>query len=641
MSRLWLACVAVALFAAPLRAADPASLEQVAGWVRSHCLECHSAESSEGGLDLSGFSSADAVAAGPEEWRKILVRVRNGEMPPEGSEPLPLADREQLAGWIEQTLRAAACAAGDDPGPAPLRRLNRTEYRTTIRDLLGIHFNAGHSLPADGAGGEGFDNAAETLFLSPVHAEKYLEAAREALEYVDKDSKSRALLLIAAPNEQTSPEAAARAVLERFATRAFRRPVAQEELAALLELFASAQAREETYEQSLYFAMQAVLIAPQFLFRLETPVAGDKPQPVNDYELATRLSYFLWASMPDEELFRVAAEGKLHEPDVLRQQTVRMLEDDKARGLAEGFAGQWLGTAELGGRLKPDKGLFKRYDEELESAMREEPVLVFQEIVAKNRSLLDLLDTDFTYVNKRLANHYGFDDGEVKQKLEQRPIRVELPAGHLRGGVLTMGGVLAVTSFPHRTSPVLRGKWVLENLLGSKLPPPPPDAGELAEDEGSAAGKTLRERLTAHRRDAKCAACHDRLDPLGFALENFDAVGRWRTEEGGQPIDAKGELPGGATVDGAESLKQAMLARKDEFTRHLSAKLLGYALGRGLVDADYCTIDRLAERLAAHEHRSQELILGIVESVPFRQRRPDPAESAEAQTAAAQPQESP
>ncbi len=646
MLRLPLAFVAAALVAVPSRAADLASLEQVTGWVGGYCLECHNAASPEAGLDLSGFASAEHVAANTEEWRKILARVQNGEMPPEGSEPLPLADREQLAGWIQHTLRAAACAAGDDPGPAPLRRLNRTEYRTTIRDLLGIHFNAGHSLPADGAGGEGFDNAAETLFLSPVHAEKYLEAAREALEYVDKDSKARALLLIAQPNEQTTPEAAARQVLERFATRAFRRPVTEEELAALLALFASAQAREETYEQSLYFAMQAVLIAPQFLFRLEQPVTGSSPQPVGDYDLAMRLSYFVWSSMPDDELFRLAAEGKLREPDVLRQQTLRMLADDKARGLAEGFVGQWLGTAELGGRVKPDKGLFKRYDEELESAMREEPILVFQEIVAKNRSLLDLLDTDFTYVNKRLANHYGFDDGEVKQKLEQRPIRVDLPAGHLRGGVLTMGGVLAVTSFPHRTSPVLRGKWVLETLLGSKLPPPPPDAGQLAEDETSTAGKTLRERLLAHRRDAKCAACHDRLDPLGFALEHFDAVGRWRDDEHGQPIDAKGELPGGATVDGAESLKQAMLARKDEFVRHLSAKLLGYALGRGLVDADYCTIDRLAERLAGNEHRSQELILGIVESVPFRQRRPDPAEPAPdepapAEAAVAQPQESP
>jgi hypothetical protein len=640
MLRLWPLGLLVALLVAPVRAAELASLDQVTGWVTKHCVECHSAESAEGGLDLSTFSSPAAVAEHAEEWRKILVRVRNGEMPPEGSEPLPLADREQLAGWIEQTLRAAACAAGDDPGPAPLRRLNRTEYRTTIRDLLGIHFNAGHSLPADGAGGEGFDNAAETLFLSPVHAEKYLEAAREALEYVDKDSQARALLLIAQPNEQTTPEAAARQVLERFATRAFRRPVTEDELAALLALFASAQSREETYEQSVYFAMQAVLIAPQFLFRLEEPVAGDKPQPVNDYELATRLSYFLWASMPDEELFRLAAEGKLREPDVLRQQTLRMLEHDRARGLAEGFAGQWLGTAELGGRVKPDKQLFKRYDEELESAMREEPILVFQEILAKNRSLLDLLDTDFTYMNKRLARHYGLDDGDVKKMLEQRPIRVDLPQGHLRGGVVTMAGVLAVTSFPHRTSPVLRGKWVLETLLGSKLPPPPPDAGELAEDEGSAAGKTLRERLMVHRRDAKCAACHDRLDPMGFALEHFDAVGRWRDDENGQPIDAKGELPGGGVVDGAESLKQAMLARKDEFVRHLSAKLLGYAVGRGLVDADYCTIDRLAERLSTREYRSQELILGIVESVPFRQRRPAPA-TPDVEQAATSQQESP
>jgi cytochrome c553 len=630
----WCALLGLAM-RATAATAEP-SFDQAAELVRGHCLECHQADEPEAGLDLSGFTSPEAVAAQPRSWRKVLRRLRAGEMPPEDAEPLALEDREALAAWVEGALRAAACSAGSDPGPSPLRRLNRTEYRTTIRDLLGIHFDAGHALPADGAGGEGFDNAAETLFLSPVHGEKYLEAAREALEYAAKDSRARALLLVAAPSEQLSQTDAARQILERFATRAFRRPVAADELESLLGLFAAASERGEPFDQAVFFALQSVLIAPQFLFRFEEPVAGNEPRPVGDYELATRLSYFLWSSLPDDELLRLAGEGKLHDDAVLRQQVLRMLDDDKLRGLAEGFASQWLGTGELGTRIKPDPKLFRRYDEELESAMREEPILVFQEILAKNRSLLDLLQADFTYVNKKLARHYGLDDDDVKRKLEQRPVRVRLPAGHPRGGVLTMGGVLAVTSFPHRTSPVLRGKWVLETLLGASLPPPPPDAGELAETDEGAAPRTLRERLLAHRRDAKCAACHERLDPLGFALEHYDAVGRWRDEDAGQPIDSRGELPGGIVLGGAGDLKQAMLARQDEFVRHLAGKLLGYALGRGLVDADQCTIDALATRLAAHDYAAQELILGIVESVPFRQRRPDSVDPPQAAEPAAQ-----
>ena len=603
--------------------AEKLSFQEAQELLEAHCHSCHSGDEPEGGLSLVRFDSEESIGEDAETWNHVIARLEAGEMPPEGETPLLIEDREQLVDWIKSTLRTAACDGKAQPGPAPLRRLNRTEYSITIRDLLGIHVDAGHGLPADGAGGAGFDNAAETLFLSPVHAEKYLEAAKEALDYAAKDSAARELLLIATPDDDTSPECAARTVLKRFATRAYRRPVDETELDRLLQLFKQARERGEPFESAIFYSMQAVLISPHFLFLVEQPAEGSEPQPLSDYELASRLSYFLWSSMPDDELFELAERGKLHDCDVLRKQVVRMLKDEKSRGIAEHFVGQWLGTRALGSEHKPDGALFPRYDHELETSLREEPIMVFQEILSENRSLLELLDADYTYVNRDLARHYRIEDHaeqNAKIDLNQQLQRVPLPEDDPRGGVITMAGVLTVSSYPERTSPVLRGKWVLESLLGSPPPPPPPDAGELSEEEEDVAGKTLRERLEIHRRSEQCASCHERMDPIGFGLENFDAIGRWRTEEAGKEIDASGELPGGVSFSGPRELKQVLLNRKDDFVRHLATRMLSYALGRGLVNQDYCTIDKAVDSLQKNEYRAQELVWEIVWSVPFRYR---------------------
>jgi mono/diheme cytochrome c family protein len=591
------------------------SFPEVQALLKTYCVQCHQGKAPAAKLNLSRFRTIESVRDQPRVWNRMLVRVRNGEMPPQGKPAPAMKQREAFVAWVESTLRTAACADGILPGRAPLRRLNRSEYAATVRDLLNVHFNAGHALPADGAGGEGFDNAAETLFLSPVHAEKYLEAAKQALEYGAKDSRARARFLIAEPDAQTSPEQAARKILEAFLPRAFRRPAREGEVERYLALFRGSQGRGGTFDDSILFALQGVLISPHFLFRLEEPNPHKEPRPLGDYELATRLSYFLWGSMPDDTLFDLAAKGKLGEDGTLNEQVARMLKDVRAREFAERFTEQWLGTRELGRDIKPDRALFPMYhDPELQSAIRYEPILFLQEILAENLSLLNLLDSKFTILTNKLQRHYGL---EVKG-LTQSPKRAELPENSHRGGVLGMAAVLAVSSYPQRTSPVLRGKWILDALLGTPPPAPPPNVPELKEEHAGDAPQTLRERLLQHRQSPGCASCHNRIDPLGFALENYDVLGRWRTEDAGKPLDSKGELPDGTIFDGPDQLKAVLLERKDGFLRHLTTKMLGYALGRGLTYEEYCTVDRIVEQLPKEEYRAHTLVQEIVRSVPFR-----------------------
>lgn len=576
--------------------------------LRSHCVACHQGRSPAGGFNAAKLTAPDSLRVEPKLWSTAALRIREGDMPPKKAPALPPEQREQLVAWVDASLKAAACMDGITAPPAPMRRLNRAEYAATIRDLLNVHFNAGHALPADGAGGEGFDNAAETLFLSPIHAEKYLEAARQALEYGAKDPKSRAAFLIAEPNAQVYPEQAARTVLDAFLPRAFRRPVKPEETERYAALFRRARQKGESFDGAILYALTGVLVSPHFLFR----VAEVNPH----YEMASRLSYFLWGSMPDATLFELAAQGRLQDPATLDAQVERMLKDAKAREFAENFVEQWLGTRELGRDIKPDPALFSQYyDAELQSAIRYEPILFFQEILAANESVLNLLDSRFTILTNKLHRHYGLTG---KEKLSQQPKRVELPEGSPRGGVLGMAAVLAVSSYPQRTSPVLRGKWVLEAVLGTPPPPPPPNVPELKDEHGGATPATLRERLMQHRQNPTCATCHNRIDPLGFGLENYDVLGRWRTEEAGKPVDSRGELPDGTTFDGPAQLKTILLRKKTQFVRNLTSKLLGYALNRGLTFADQCTVDQIVQRLEQDDYRAQTLIREIVRSAPFR-----------------------
>jgi mono/diheme cytochrome c family protein len=585
--------------------------------MRSRCIGCHSGKEPSGKLDLARAATLRTFEENPRTWQRIFTRVRDGDMPPQQAPTLDAARRERFVQWIDSTLRTTACADGIAPGPAPLRRLNRAEYAATVRDLLNIHFNAGQSLPADGAGGEGFDNAAETLFLSPIHAEKYLEAARQALEYGASDPRSRTRFLVASPNADTSPEQAARKIIDAFLPRAFRRPALPGEAGRYLALFENARQRGESFDHAVIYALQAVLMSPHFLFRLEEPNSHREPRLAGDYEIASRLSYFLWGTMPDQTLFDLAAAGKLSDPAELAAQVPRMLKDQKSLEFVDSFVEQWLGTRELGRDVKPDAKLFPAfYDAEIQSALRYEPILFFQEILVGNLSLLNLIDSRFSVFTNKLARHYGYE----MKGLKQQPAKVDLPENSRRGGLLGMGAIMAVSSLPHRTSPVLRGKWVLDALLGTPPPPPLQDVPPLPDNREGEPPRTLRERLMEHRRNPVCGSCHNRIDPLGFPLEHYDVLGRWRETDEGRPIDAAGVLPDGARFDGPDQMKAVLMERKELLLRNLASKMLAYALGRGLILEDTCTVDRIVEALAKENYAAQTLIREIVLSVPFRYR---------------------
>ncbi|MEO8127071.1 MAG: DUF1592 domain-containing protein [Bryobacteraceae bacterium] len=403
-----------------------------------------------------------------------------------------------------------------------------------------------------------------------------------------------------------NPECSRR-VVENLARRAYRRPATPQEVDRLTGLVAMVQKDGESFEEGVRIAVQSVLVSPQFLFRVEHDGAG--AYPVSNFELASRLSYFLWSSMPDDELMRAA----LREPGVLEGQIRRLLASPKSDALVENFASQWLNLRLLD-RKRPDGAQFPTVDDELVDAMRRETTLFTEAVVREDRSILDFLDGRFTFVNGILARHYGIPGikGEAFQ-------RVDLD-GDQRSGVMTQGSILTLSSYANRTSPVIRGKWVLENLLGTSLPPPPPDVAALQEANlGTEA--SLRQRLEQHRANATCAVCHNQMDPIGFGLENYDAAGAWRTHDGKFPIDSSGVLPDGTAVNGPKNLKEILRGRSDGFSRNFAEKLLTYALGRGLEPYDRAAVNQIVENAAAKDHRFSAYVMEIVNSKPFQMRR--------------------
>lgn len=584
-----------------------------------YCQACHSMKSATGGFRLESVAEPATLRTDARRWTRLAARIREFEMPPKGA-PMPsLEEREALTGWIDASLRREACVAGPLAGPSLIRRLNRDEYAATIRDLFDLHIDIGGQLPAEGAGGEGFDNAAETLFLSPLHSEKFLELARLVTDFAVKDFKPRTRILLAQPGPGVTSEAAAREILGSFLPRAFRRPVTEADLAPYLNLFAAAQKKGQPFEASIFFAIRGALVSPNFLFLSEPPNTAATPQPIGQYALASRLSYFLWGSMPDDLLNDLAADAQLHNPAVLRELVGRMLRNDRSLVFAQRFVEQWLHTRDLAGNKAPDAKAYPAWaeDEELRSDIRFQPILFFRELMVRDMPILDLIDSKFTIGTSNLEKHF---DLKLPLNANQRkqPQWTELPAGSRRGGLLGMPAVLAVSSHPYRTSPVLRGAFILDSILGTPPPPPPPNVPPLEETREGAPARSVRARLEQHRANPACAGCHSRIDPIGFALENYDVMGRWRDTDAGQPIDAAGELNDGTQLNGPDALKTALLARRDIFARNLTSKLLGYALGRGLTLADSCTVDAIVAKLRENKYSARTLIEEIVLSVPFR-----------------------
>jgi mono/diheme cytochrome c family protein len=429
--------------------------------------------------------------------------------------------------------------------------------------------------------------------------------------------ESKRKIFICDYSNKASQPACMRKIVSGLAMRAFRRPLAPGEADSFVKIAEGAQGRsgssQQAFEHGVSVALRAILVSPDFLFRIERSPSGTAPHRISNYELASRLSYFLWSSMPDEELTKHAADGTLKNPDVLRAEVKRMLADPKSNALAENFAGEWLEVRRLES-ITPDRDSFPDFDDYLRDSMKRETELFVENLLHNNGSILDLIDGKYTFLNERLAAHYGIPG--VKGT-EFR--KVDL-IGTYRGGVLTQGSVLTVSSYATRTSVVLRGKWVLDNLLNSPPPPPPANVPSLdASHVGTSA--SLRQVMEEHRANAVCASCHTRMDPIGFSLENYDAVGSWRDKDGSLPVDSSGVLPDGRTFRGADGLKGILRADKDKFAAAVTTKLLEYALGRGVESYDQPAIRKIASSLAADDYRATSLVLGIVNSVPFQMQR--------------------
>ena len=436
------------------------------------------------------------------------------------------------------------------------------------------------------------------------------------------ETASRARIFVCRPAAFSAPgadeEDCARRILRTLARRAFRRPVGDTDIAPLLGFYRRGRAADG-FETGIRMALERLLIDPEFLFRIERDprdAPPGAPYRLGNLELASRLSFFLWSSIPDDELLEAAVDGRLSDPGERERQVRRMLADGRSRALVDNFAGQWLSLRSVEG-IAPDPNLFPDFDENLRRAFRRETELLVESHLREDRSVVDLLRADHSFLNARLARHYGIPGVSGSHYR-----RVALPPDGRRAGLLGHGSILAATSYGNRTSPVLRAKWLLENVLGTPPPPPPPDIPPLP--AGGAAGepRTVRERLAQHRRNAACAACHAPMDPLGFALENFDAVGAWRTRDAGVPIDAAGVLADGVTsFDGPAGLRRVLLDRADQFVETVAGKLLTYALGRGIEHHDRPVIRAIVRAAAEDDHRWSALVLGIVESAPFRMRR--------------------
>ena len=431
------------------------------------------------------------------------------------------------------------------------------------------------------------------------------------------DSPSRRRLLVCQPASAADELPCAKKIIATLARSAYRRPVTDEDLQIPLARYRDGAAKGG-FESGLELAVRSILVSPNFLFRFEgqpESAAPNTPYRITDLELASRLSFFLWSSIPDDELLKAAEKNTLHTPAVLDQQVKRMLADSRSEALVSDFAGQWLHIRNVSG-FRPSPEVLFHFDDNLRQAFERETALFFDSIVRENRSVLDLLDADYTFLNERLARHYG-----IPGVYGERFRRVSLPADSVRRGLLGQGSILTDTSRSNRTSPVIRGKWILENIFGTPPPPPPPNVPELKEERDPAKILPMREQMAQHRANPVCASCHAQMDELGFALENFDAIGEWRNiDAAGSPIDASAKLPDGTVFNGPAELRKVLLNHSDDFLTTLTEKLLTYALGRGLESADAPAVRQIKREAARANYRFASLVQGIVTSTPFQMR---------------------
>lgn len=606
------------------------------------CFECHNTNQPKGDVNLDNYKEEARVIKDGQLWLKVLDQIKTRQMPPKSEAPLSETEYHHLVNGINDLLQSSL--QQKSPGRIVIRRLGHSEYQYTVLDLLHINFDAKNYFPSDGSGGGGFDNQGRALFFTPLKLERYYDAATQIIDSVRNNQELWSQVVPVEYNqnwwqrlrnwvksvlfdeyeEVNPPELAAHKVIVPFATKAFRRFLKEGEKAKLLGLFTNVYHQNdslpvsERFNEGLAQAFKAVLVSPNFLYRVEEEPEHAGAYPVSNFELATRLSYFLWSSMPDQELFNLAYMGRLQDTVVLERQVRRMLADAKAKRFAENFSTQWLGITRLTEEqplLDPEK--FPGFDMRIREALYRETIEYFYYVLTESRNLMELINSNYTFLTKDLADYYGIPG------VTGNEFRKVTLGDSVRGGVLGMGSVLATTSFATRTSPVLRGKWVMEQLLGISPPPPPPVVAELTEDANIHHELGLRKILELHRSKPDCQSCHEKMDPLGLGLENFDPGGRWRASYGKVDIDPSGIMADGRSFDGPVELKRILMTEKQKIARNLSSKMLSYALGRSLLFTDEPALRTLDNCLMQNNFDPEQFIIELVKSYPFRMKLND------------------
>jgi len=607
-------------------AAHPKFDTDIAPVFNKYCIGCHSGAQPKGDMLLKFKDEDDARgrAANDDFWSKVADELASGRMPPASVKNRPGdGERKLLVDWINNDV--LTIAGKPDPGPLVMHRLNSREYANTIRELLYLpaDYDAAADFPADERG-DGFDNNSDTLTISPVLIEHYLDAAEKSVKRSFKPLDEGKGVLSAVPAQRildasknfkadfADSQAKVRINIEAFLPRAWRRPVTKEEVDGVMKFAALSFAQAgESMSEATALAIRASLLSPNFLFRLEQdphPDGTGKVYQLTEFQLASRLSYFLWSTMPDEALFEQAKAGTLRQN--LDAQIARMLQDPKAVSLTKDFMGQWLEIRGLEQTPNVDKAMA--------ASMKGETEHFFNYIVANNRPITDLLDGDYSFVDERLAKLYGIPGvtGDAFQKVQLDPKQ--------RFGLITQASILTLTSKPLgtglRTSPVVRGKYILENLFNQKIPPPPPDVPPLKVDDNHPLTGTTRQIFEQHRTNPVCAGCHARMEPYGFALENYAGDGSWRSQENGIVIDTSGEINGHKFTNPAE-FRQVLETRKDDFRRAVIRKVLSYALGRGIQGTDKAAIDQIVASVKQDGDTFNSVIINVVKSFPFQNAR--------------------
>ncbi len=580
--------------------------------LETYCFDCHDSGTAKGDLDLEQALLDKPLVRNRLLWENVAERIRSGDMPPRKKPQPSNVERLRLRAWLRQEIDQFPYEKVRNPGYLQARRLTREEYNRTIRDLIGLDLRPADQFPVDFSGSSGFSNSSNTLFLATAHLDRYLTSAELVIDTAREDAIAWAAL----KGKDGFKES-----LRKFVRLAYRRKATAAELDEVVRQFENARAGGESEDDALAAALKLVLVSPHFLLRVEEGGQPGKDEAVSPADLASRLSYFIWASAPDEELLVAAETGSLGQTAGRERQVARMLADTRSLALGEIFAGEWLGTHNVGPRIRKDPIDNPWCTESLMKAMREETARFVHSLIIENTPVVRLIDASYTFLNEELARFYRIP-GVKGEEMRRVPLETSR-----RGGLLGHASVLAATSFPDRTSPVVRGTWILSTLLGTPPPPPPPNVPEIEVDERGRDGvRNLRQQLERHRQSARCAGCHSRIDPLGFALENYAEFGQWR---GG--VDNRGMLPNGARLRGPEGLKIALREwRLDDLGTQVIRKMLAYALGRQLEYYDEATVRRIAAALKPTGYPMGEMLKEITVSIPFTRRRlpsPDPVSS--------------